>query len=88
MSEDARWTSEKGLDGETYEFTATGPPIPLARSIWSPDPLTLPGRLVDLSSAMSRYCRRPNPESLAVLRAKSKNLDRDLVEADAHKDLR
>jgi hypothetical protein len=85
MSGDARWASENGIDGETYEFTTAGPPTPISRSIWSPEPETFPGRLVDLSMAMTRFCAMPTAQPLAALRAKSAALRRDLMEADGHR---
>jgi hypothetical protein len=64
-----------GLDGVNYHFASYGRFGQMAGKVWSPDPDTLPGRLVRLSHLLYRYVELGTSDSTDLLSEISQMID-------------
>ena len=71
-----------GLDGVTYHFSMSASWGRLAGKAWSPEPDTLPGKLVEVTDAMVVYCKSGETDALKKLRVLASQLFKHLSEQD------
>lgn len=70
-----------GVDGQTYHFSAPmhGMVLNYAGKVWSPEPNTKTGLLVDISDLLVEYCLKPDEGKITKLLKKKANLLKERI---------